>query len=130
MSQNPVFPRQDERGGARVKLIIFVAIFAVVLYAGYLYIPVAVDAYYFKDAMQNKVDAAATQGFETSWVKDQLEKGKAEFHVPQDAIITPVQKDSRIQVRVQFTRPISFPGYTYNYQFDYTATSTAFLPVR
>ena len=130
MNQSVVFPRQDERGGARVKLIIFVAIFAVVVYVGYMYIPVAYDAYYFKDVMQNKVDLAATQGFETSWVKDQLDKSKAEYHVPQDAIITPVQKDNRIQVRVQFTRPISFPGYTYNYEFDHTAKSTTYWSVK
>ena len=44
-----------------------------------------------------------------------------------NAIIAPAQKDNRIEVRVQFTRPISFPGYTYNYDFDYTAKSGAFL---
>jgi hypothetical protein len=32
-----------------------------------------------------------------------------------------------VQVRVQFTRPISFPGFTYSYNFDYTAQSTTFL---
>jgi hypothetical protein len=78
--------------------------------------------------MQNKVNAAATQGFDTAWVKDQLEKSRAEFNVPQDAIIEPVQKDMQIQVHVKFTRPISFPGFTYKYEFDHTAISTAFLP--
>ena len=119
-----------ERGGARLKFIISITVFAVVVYVGYLYIPVAVDAYYFKDAMQNKVNAAATQGYETNWVKDQLEKSKAEFNVPPEAIITPGRQDNQMLVRVQFTRPISFPGYTYNYEFDYTAKSTTFLFVK
>ena len=120
----------SERGGARLKFIIAITVFAVVVYVGYLYIPVAVDAYYFKDAMQNKVNAAATQGYETNWVKDQLEKSKAEFNVPPEAIITPGRQDNQMLVRVQFTRPISFPGYTYNYEFDYTAKSTTFLFVK
>jgi hypothetical protein len=47
--------------------------------------------------------------------------------VPADAIITPVARDNRIEVRVQFARVIDFPGYPYTYQFDYTAKSTAFL---
>src|SRR5712692_5366209 len=115
--------KSDELGGARVKLIVFIAIFALVVYIGYMYVPVAVDAYYFKDVMQNKVDVAATQGYESSWVRDQLVKSEADYHVPADAVITPAQKDNRIEVRVQFTRPISFPGYTYNYEFDYTAKS-------
>ena len=120
----------SERGGARLKFIIAMTIFAVVVYVGYLYIPVAMDAYYFRDMMQNKVNLAATQGYETTWLTDQLEKSKAEFHVPPEATITPARNENRMEVRVQFTRPISFPGYTYNYDFDYTAKSTTFLQVR
>jgi hypothetical protein len=120
----------NERGSARLKFIIVMVVFAIVVYVGYLYIPVAVDAYYFKDVMQNKVDMAATQGYETTWVKEQLEKSKAEYHVPPEANITPARNENRIEVRVQFTRPISFPGYTYNYDFDYTAKSTNFLIVK
>ena len=130
MNQSVISPRQDERGGARAKLIIAIAVLAVVAYVGYMYIPVAYDAYYFKDEMQNKVNLAVTQGYDTSWVKDQLTKSGPEYHVPPEAIITPSQKDTRIEVRVQFTRPISFPGYTYNYEFDYTAKSVAFLTVK
>ncbi len=122
--------RPGERGGARAKFIIAIVVFAVVVYAGYLYVPVAIDAYYFKDVMQNKADVAATQGLETIWVKDQLEKSKAEYHVPAEAIITPARNENRIEVRVQFTRPISFPGYTYNYDFDYTAKSSTFLVIK
>jgi hypothetical protein len=120
----------SERGGARLKFIIAMTVFAVVVYVGYVYIPVAIDAYYFKDTMQTKVNLAATQGYETSWLTDQLEKSKAEFHVPPEAIITPTRNESRMEVRVQFTRPISFPGFTYNYEFDYTAKSTTFLQVK
>jgi hypothetical protein len=120
----------NERGGARLKFIIAMTVFAIVVYVGYMYVPVAVDAYYFKDAMQSKVNAAAVQGYETSWISDQLEKSRLEFNVPAEAIITPVKQDNQMQVRVQFARPISFPGYTYNYQFDYTAKSTSFITIK
>ena len=130
MNNHRLSQKNSESGGARLKLVIALAIIAVVAYVGYNYIPVAVDAYYFKDAMQNKVNLAAAQGYDASWVSDQLSKGKAEFHVPDDAVISPAQKDGRMEVRVQFTRPIPFPGFTYNYNFDYTAQSTSFLTVR
>src|SRR5260370_33036294 len=106
--------KSNERGGARLKFVIAIAVFAIVIYAGYLYLPVAVDAYYFKDVMQNKVDVAVPQGYEASWVSDQLKKSAAEFHVPDNAIITPTLEDSLVEGRVQFTRPISFPSETYN----------------
>jgi hypothetical protein len=125
MNKQNLLHRQD--GGARLKLIIALGVIAIVGYVGYLYIPVAVDAYYFKDAMQNKVNMAAMQGFDAAWVSEQLSKSKSEFHVPDDAVITPAQKEGRMEVRVQFSRPIFFPGFTYNYNFDYTAQSTSFL---
>src|SRR2546429_3991528 len=119
--------QRGEQGGARLKFIIALVAFAIVIYVGYMYIPVAYDAYYFKDVMQNTVDMAAAQGRDISWVTDQLKKTENDYHVPANAIIAPAQKDNRIEVRVQFTRPISFPGYTYNYDFDHTAKSSAFL---
>ena len=121
---------QNEQGGARLKFIVFIAVFAMILYAGYMYIPVAIDAYYFKDVMQNKVDLAVAQGYDGNWVKEQLAKSGPDYHVPAEAVITPSTKESRIVVRVQFTRPIAFPGYTYNYEFDHTAQSTSFFNVR
>ena len=122
--------KNNERGSARAKLIIFIVIVAVLVYVGYLYIPVSIDAYYYKDAMQNTVNLAVTQGYDTAWVTDQLKKAGREYHVPDDALITPAQRDNRIEARVQFTRPISTPIYTYNYDFDYTARSTAFLTIK
>src|SRR5215471_16546945 len=130
MNSELVLETRTERGGAQLKLVIFIAIIVAVGYAGYMYIPVAADAYYFKDAMQSKVNLAAVQGYDTAWVADQVSKSKNEFHVPDDAVITPSQTEGRMQCRVQFSRPISFPGFTYNYDFDYTAQSTSFLTIK
>lgn len=121
---------RGERGGARLKLVLFLAVVAIVGYVGYMYVPVAIDAYYFKDAMQNKVNMAAAQGYDAAWLADQISKSKSQYNVPENAVISPAQKEGRMEVRVQFTRPISFPGYTYNYDFDYTAQSTSFLMVK
>src|SRR5437660_7695477 len=117
----------NEQGGARLKLVVFIIIFAAIIYAGYLYIPVAVDAYYFKDVMQNMVNQAAAQGSPSAWVRDQLVKSEPDYHVPPEAIITATQEEKRQKVRVQFTRPISLPGYTYHYEFDSTAQRTTLL---
>ena len=117
----------NEHGGARLKFIVFIIIFGVIIYVGYLYIPVAVDAYYFKDVMQNMVNQAVAQGKDGNWLKDQLVKTEPDYHVPPEAVITVNQPEKRMEVRVQFKRPISLPGYTYDYEFDHTVQSTAFL---
>ena len=119
--------RSGERGSANVKFLIVIVILAAGAYAGYLYIPVAFQAHAYKDLMQHYADVAAAQGYQPSWAGEQLAKSASEYDVPPTAIITPAQRDNRIEVRVQFVRVIEFPGYTYNYEFDQTVKSTAFL---
>ena len=116
-----------ERGSARLKFLVVVAILGVIAYAAYLYIPVAYNAYLFKDLMQHDADVAAVQGYPVSWVKDQLTKAAPEYGIPSDLVIAPTQRENRVEVTVQFSRPIEFPGYTYQYDFDYTAKSSTFL---
>ncbi|MDQ1638002.1 MAG: hypothetical protein QOF62_1341 [Pyrinomonadaceae bacterium] len=122
--------RSSERGGARLKFIIVITIIGVVAYIGYMFLPVLYQAYLFKDLMQHNVDVASSQGYPATWVKDQLQKSAPEFGVPADAVINPVQRDNRIEVSVQYVIPIEFPGYTYQYNFDHTVKSTAFLTIK
>ena len=119
--------RTNERGSSRLKFIIVMAILLCVGYAAYLDIPVRYHAYLFKDSMQQFVDIASAQGKPPTWVGEQLTKTLEEFEVPSDAIITPSTLDNRVQVRVQFTKPLEFPGYTYQYEFDETVKSAAFF---
>ncbi|HXM36185.1 MAG TPA: hypothetical protein VN920_13415 [Pyrinomonadaceae bacterium] len=123
-------PRSSERGSARVKFVIVALVLGLVAYSGYVFLPVAYDAWLYKDLMQHNVDVASVAGYPPTWVKDQLTKSGSEYNVPADAIITANLADNRVVVRVQFTRPIPFPGYTYNYEFDHTAKSTAFLSIK
>ena len=126
----PAVTRSSERGGARLKFLIVAVILGLVAYSGYVFLPVAYDAYLYKDLMQHNVDVASVSGYPPTWVKDQLTKSGSEFNVPADAVITATQSDNRVVVRVQFTRQVPFPGYTYNYEFDHTAKSTAFLTIK
>jgi hypothetical protein len=122
--------RNGEFGGARLKFLVTMVIIAAVAYAGYLYVPVAYEAYTLKDYMQHTVDVAVATGSPPNTVADQLVKAGKEYGVPPNAVITPAQRDNRLEVRVQFTKPIEFPGYTYEYEFDHTAKSTAFFATK
>ena len=119
--------RSSERGSSRLQFLIVMTILVIGAYAGYLYIPVAYRAHTYKDLMQHYADVAVAQGYAPAWAGEQLLKSAPEYEVPKNAIITPTQRDNRVEVRVQYVRPIEFPGYTYNYEFDYTVKSTAFL---
>jgi hypothetical protein len=110
-----------------VQFFIVMTIIVATAYAGYLYVPVAYNAQTYKDLMQHYADVAGGQGYPPSWAGEQLLKSAPEYDIPQNAIITPQQRDSRLEIRVQYVKPIQFPGYTYNYEFDHTVKSTAFL---
>ena len=120
---------KSEQGGARLKFLIVIAIIGFLAYVGYGYVPVAYNAYLFKDEMQIKVDAATNMGHPPAWVSDQLSKSAPEYGVPPDAIIAPQVQGGRMECRVQFSRPIEFPGYTYEYNFDETVKGTTFMSV-
>jgi hypothetical protein len=122
--------QNGQRGNARLKFILVMAILACVAIVGYKFLPVAYQAYTFKDFMQHNVDVAATQGYQAKWVSDQLTKSLPEYGIPQDAVITPSARDNHVEVRVQYTMPIDFPGYLYQYEFDHTAKSTQFITVK
>jgi hypothetical protein len=119
--------RRSERGGARLKFIVVMAIIAIVAYACYQFIPVAYQAYQIKDLMQHDVDTAVALGKPVSWIKEQLVMSSPDYGIPADAIITPMQQDNRMEVRMQYTQPIEFPGFIYNYEFDHTVKSATFL---
>ena len=119
--------RSSERGSGRLQFLIVMTILAAGAYAGYIYIPVAYRAHTYKDLMQHYADVAVAQGYPPAWAGEQLVKSAAEYEVPKNAIVTPTQRDNRVEVRVRYSLPIEFPGYTYTYEFDHTVKSTAFL---
>ena len=122
-----VVTRESERGSARLKFLVVMLILGAVAYGSYLYVPVAYNAYLFKDLMQQKVNAAAALGHKPDWVREQLLRSAPEYNVPADVEITPALQEQRMEVRAQYKRSIEFPGYTYDYTFDHTAKSADFM---
>jgi hypothetical protein len=120
-------PRKSERGSARLKFLVVVIMIGAVAYAGYMYVPVAYNAYLFKDLMQQKANAAVGLGHPPTWLKEQLVKSAPDYNIPSDVEITSAVQDKRMEVRAQYSMPIQFPGYTYQYNFDHTVKSTDFL---
>ena len=123
--------RRGERGSARVKFIIVLLVVAAVGYMAFQYVPVAYQSSRYKTRMQDVVTEAAAAGKSTEWVKSELEASAEDNGVPKGAKIVPAVQNGRMVVTVQFTRPINLlPGYTYNYDFNYTATSSDTLSVK
>jgi hypothetical protein len=125
--QDAVFADR-ERGAARLKFILIIAVIAVLAYVGFQYVPVAYQASRYKVAMQDAVDKAAMLSQPNDVLMNQLRKDGNEYSVPPNAEITIERRaGGGVQARVQYTRPVVLPGYTYLYNFDHTAKSTDLL---
>ena len=124
--------RYNERGAARLKLIIVLVVVAVVGYMGFQYIPVAYQAYTFKKYMDDTAEKAAVLSMATeqkgAWIENQLRSNGKDYGVPPEAKITSIYQENMMQITVRFTRPLNLlPGFTYQYNFDHTAKSSTFL---
>jgi hypothetical protein len=124
---------RHERGAGRLKLIIVMAVIALIGYMGFQYIPVAYQARSLKKFMDAKVTTAAeTSTIPTDQkgptVENQLRSSAKDYGVPPNAKMSHIYQNGGLQVTVQFTRQINLlPGFAYQYEFDYTAKSDTSL---
>lgn len=122
---------RGERGGARLNLLIVLALAGLAGYAAYNYAPVAYRAFLFKDFMQETVDKAAfPPGQPLAWVEAQLREKAEEYELPSDASYSVQNQNNHIVARVRWTSPIPMPGFVYDYSFDHTAKSSGFINKR
>ena len=120
--------RAGERGGSRLNLIIVVVVLALAAYSAYNYAPVSYHAFLFRDFMQDTVNKAAyPPGQSNEWIAQQFRKAAKEYDLPENAYVNVQREGGQIVARVQFTRPVKLPGYTYQYTFDHTVRSSGFI---
>ena len=119
---------RGERGGARLNLLIVLALAGLAGYAAYNYAPVAYHAYLYKDFMQQTVNKAAYPPMQTAdWVETQLKAGSREYNLPADVQVSAQNEAGRMAARVRWERPVPMPFYVYQYKFDHTARSSGFI---
>jgi hypothetical protein len=120
--------RRGERGGARFNCIVILIIIGLAAYSAYHYVPVAYNAYLYKDLMQETVNKAAYPPIKSNdWVTQQLRDAAKEYDLPEDTDIRVQNENGRIVAHVTWTRPIQLPGYVYEYEFDHAARSSGFI---
>jgi hypothetical protein len=117
-----------ERGASRLSLLIVLAVIALAGYAAYNYVPVAYNAYLYRDFMQQTVNKAAyPPGQPIEWVESQLRAAAKEYDLPPGIEVMAQNESGRMAARVRYERPVPMPGFTYQYKFDHTARSTGFI---
>jgi hypothetical protein len=125
--------RNNERGGAGVKLTIIIVVLFLAAHGGYNYIPAAYSAESFKSEMYTAVvQGLAVPGrmSPVESVKTRIQRAAVANEIPEDAVMEVKEINKVVQAHVVYTKKINILPlglYTYNYHFDHTATPTGFL---
>lgn len=127
--------RKNERGGAGVKFLIIALVLFLVGHAAYNYIPVAYQGQSFKQEMETAVvqisamPPTPTAGTPVDVLKAKLTRMVQQQALP-PAVIDVKQNNNVLTAHVRYAQSVNilpFGIYTYDYEFDHTATPTGFL---
>jgi hypothetical protein len=120
--------RHSERGSARVRFIVVLAVVAVVAYMGFQYIPVAYQAHRFKSEIDQKVLDASGRGNDVELLKREIKTSAKNYGVPPETLTMDVgQLEGRLEVTVKYKRQVNIlPFWTYDYNFEYKSRGASF----
>ncbi len=125
--------RKAERGSAGVKMIAVLVALFLVGHAAYQYVPVAYEGQSFKQDMQTAVvqGMAVPVGITpVEMVRGKIQKAIVSDGIPSNALVEVKPSKETVSARVAYSKLVPilpFGLWTYNYQFDHTATPTGFL---
>ncbi len=124
----PKLNRNNERGAARLNLVLLIVVVGLLLFAGYHFLPV----YYEGVTMKEEMDAAVMRGLTMASantpeqvVRSEINVDLDERGVPRDALVQLTAKDKAVTATVSYSKLVPilpFGLYDYNYVFTYTAT--------
>ncbi|MCU1290127.1 MAG: hypothetical protein JWN60_2356 [Acidobacteria bacterium] len=126
--------RAAERGSAKTKFLLILVGLFLFGHAGLNYIPVAYEGENFKQEMQTAVvqglATPSSAAKPTEIVKLKLQRAARDNNLPEDTFMDVKQKGKSLEARVYYLKSINilpFGIYTYDYEFDHTATPVGFL---
>jgi hypothetical protein len=118
--------RRGERGEGRIGTLVGLTVLALTIYLGYKVIPVMVNAYAFRDYIEQETRFAALRNRDEEVVKRVLKKAQ-ELELPVSGKSIKVNRtQSRFDITVRYTIPIETPVYVYNWSFDERFTAPLF----
>jgi hypothetical protein len=126
MKQEPVRHKRAQSGEGKLGCIIWLALLAGGILVGYKTIPVKIASSELYDFMDEQTKWAATTKPEV--LRNRIFAKAKELDLPLEANNLLVERaGDNIKMRATFTVPIEFPGYVYNWDFDFQLNKAIFI---
>lgn len=110
--------RRSERGEGRFGTVVGLCVLLLTIYLGFKVLPVMVNAYSFRDFIEQEARFAALKKADEEVAKRVLRKAQElELPVgPKDILLN--RTNTHFDIKVKYTVPIKTPVYTYQWVFD------------
>lgn len=109
---------RGEEGEGRTGTFIALIVLAVGIYLGFKFVPVMINAYAFRDYLDEEARFAGLPHHDNEMVKNNILHKAKELDLPILAKnVTVERSSSRIDIKADYTVPVVTPVYTYNWQF-------------
>jgi hypothetical protein len=119
--------RNAEKGEGNLGCILWVVLLAIGLLLAWKMIPVKVNSAELYDYMDELARFSAGKE-PPEEIKKKLLSRARELHLPLDKEHVSVVRDGdRITMSVEYTVPVEFPGYTYNWHFKHELDRPIFI---
>ncbi len=120
--------RRLERGEGQLKTVIFVAVFALLVYSAFKIVPAYVNNYQLEDKMEEQARFAIVNRYTEEQVRDNI------FRVVQDLEIPAKKEDikvsatnSVVKISMQYTVPVDLLAYHLELHFAPTSENKALI---
>ncbi len=118
--------RSAERGEGNLGCILWLLLFAIGALIAWKAVPVKVQSAELYDYMVELTKFAASSSAEN--LKKQIVTKATELDLPLDKDDVEVRKTAdRIQLEANYTVPLEFPGYTYEWNFNHQVDRPIFI---
>ena len=108
-----------EEGEGRTGTFIALIVLAVGIYLGFKFVPVMINAYAFRDYLDEEARFAGLPHHDDELVKRNVLQKAKELELPVNPKNVTVERTSgHIDIRANYTVPVVTPLYTYNWTFN------------
>jgi hypothetical protein len=111
--------RRSERGEGRLKTIIYLAIFVLVIYSAVKIVPIYVSNYQLADKMQEQARFAVVNRYTEDQIRDNIFKVVQELDIPaKREVIKVLASNSVVKISMDYTVPVDLFFYHTDLHFS------------
>ncbi len=110
---------RNQAGEGRTGTFIALLVLGAGIYLGVKFVPVMINAYAFRDYLDEQARFAQLPHHDDEMVKNNILRKARELELPvagKDILVD--RSSNRIDIRAHYTVPIVTPVYTYNWEFN------------